>query len=316
MDHRVLDCVEGACRPLRAAGVDTVILGCTHYPLIRPVLQRELGRGSRSSAPARRSPRRCTRPARASSGSPTTARGAATTASSPPATRRSSGGSGTRFLQLPIGAVEHVDLERRADGAGGGVSETGPATTGARAGRPARGDASARLHAQRHRLGADRGGRHARDLHRERRGVRAALDGGPGPRLDHRRVRDAPRVDGRAEARDVSRGRPDGRTVEIQRLIGRSLRGVIDFEAPRRAHGLDRLRRARGRRRHALRRDHRRLRGARAGAPPARGGGRARRGPAERVGGGRVVRRRRRRARCSTSTTPRTRAPRWTRTWS
>jgi ribonuclease PH len=31
--------------------------------------------------------------------------------------------------------------------------------------------------------------------------------------------------------RDVSRGRPDGRTVEIQRLIGRSLRGVIDFEA-------------------------------------------------------------------------------------
>jgi ribonuclease PH len=31
--------------------------------------------------------------------------------------------------------------------------------------------------------------------------------------------------------RDVSKGRPDGRTVEIQRLIGRSLRGVIDFAA-------------------------------------------------------------------------------------
>jgi ribonuclease PH len=31
--------------------------------------------------------------------------------------------------------------------------------------------------------------------------------------------------------RDVSRGRPDGRTVEIQRLIGRALRGVIDFGA-------------------------------------------------------------------------------------
>jgi ribonuclease PH len=31
--------------------------------------------------------------------------------------------------------------------------------------------------------------------------------------------------------RDVARGRPDGRTVEIQRLIGRSLRGVIDFKA-------------------------------------------------------------------------------------
>jgi ribonuclease PH len=31
--------------------------------------------------------------------------------------------------------------------------------------------------------------------------------------------------------RDATRGRLDGRTVEIQRLIGRSLRGVVDFEA-------------------------------------------------------------------------------------
>src|SRR5207249_573354 len=31
--------------------------------------------------------------------------------------------------------------------------------------------------------------------------------------------------------RDVSRGRPDGRTVEIQRLIGRAVRGVVDFAA-------------------------------------------------------------------------------------
>ena len=30
--------------PLKAAGVDTVILGCTHYPLIRPILQRVFGR--------------------------------------------------------------------------------------------------------------------------------------------------------------------------------------------------------------------------------------------------------------------------------
>ena len=44
VDHRTLACVEGACRPLKRAGVDTVILGCTHYPLVRPVLQRELGR--------------------------------------------------------------------------------------------------------------------------------------------------------------------------------------------------------------------------------------------------------------------------------
>jgi ribonuclease PH len=40
-----------------------------------------------------------------------------------------------------------------------------------------------------------------------------------------------PASTGERKARDVSRGRADGRTVEIQRLIGRSLRGVVDFEA-------------------------------------------------------------------------------------
>ena len=39
-----------------------------------------------------------------------------------------------------------------------------------------------------------------------------------------------PASTGERKRRDVSKGRPDGRTVEIQRLIGRSLRGVIDFE--------------------------------------------------------------------------------------
>ena len=40
-----------------------------------------------------------------------------------------------------------------------------------------------------------------------------------------------PASTGERKARDAARGRPDGRTVEIQRLIGRSLRGVVDFEA-------------------------------------------------------------------------------------
>ncbi len=40
-----------------------------------------------------------------------------------------------------------------------------------------------------------------------------------------------PASTGRRKARDAARGRLDGRTVEIQRLIGRSLRGVVDFEA-------------------------------------------------------------------------------------
>ena len=40
-----------------------------------------------------------------------------------------------------------------------------------------------------------------------------------------------PASTGERKARDVTKGRPDGRTVEIQRLIGRSLRGVVDFGA-------------------------------------------------------------------------------------
>jgi ribonuclease PH len=40
-----------------------------------------------------------------------------------------------------------------------------------------------------------------------------------------------PASTGDRKQRDVTKGRPDGRTVEIQRLIGRALRGVVDFEA-------------------------------------------------------------------------------------
>jgi ribonuclease PH len=40
-----------------------------------------------------------------------------------------------------------------------------------------------------------------------------------------------PASTGERKQRDVSKGRPDGRTVEIQRLIGRSLRVVVDFAA-------------------------------------------------------------------------------------
>jgi ribonuclease PH len=40
-----------------------------------------------------------------------------------------------------------------------------------------------------------------------------------------------PASTGERRQRDVTKGRLDGRSVEIQRLIGRSLRGVIDFTA-------------------------------------------------------------------------------------
>ena len=81
------------------------------------------------------------------------------------------------------------------------------------------------------RLRADLDGGDAGDLHRLGAGERAALDVRAGPRLADRRVRDAPGLDRRAQAARLPRAAPDGRTVEIQRLIGRSLRGVIDFEA-------------------------------------------------------------------------------------
>ncbi len=40
-----------------------------------------------------------------------------------------------------------------------------------------------------------------------------------------------PASTGERKQRDATRGRQDGRTVEIQRLIGRSLRGIVDFAA-------------------------------------------------------------------------------------
>lgn len=43
-DESVIETVRSYCRPLKEADVDTLILGCTHYPLVAPMLQRMLGR--------------------------------------------------------------------------------------------------------------------------------------------------------------------------------------------------------------------------------------------------------------------------------
>ena len=42
--HQLHEAAKRYAEPLKTAGVDTVILGCTHYPLIRPMLQRIFGR--------------------------------------------------------------------------------------------------------------------------------------------------------------------------------------------------------------------------------------------------------------------------------
>jgi glutamate racemase len=109
VDHRVLACVEGACRPLKRAGVDTVILGCTHYPLVRPVLQRELGRGvtivSSGEAIAQEVESRL-REAELENDEGRRGHYGFLASGDPEEFRR----VGTRFLQLPIGKVEHVDV--------------------------------------------------------------------------------------------------------------------------------------------------------------------------------------------------------------
>ncbi len=57
-----------------------------------------------------------------------------------------------------------------------------------------------------------------------------------------------PRATKTRTTRESTQGRVGGRTHEIQRLIGRSLRAVLDLEFDRRADLLDRLRRNTGRR--------------------------------------------------------------------
>jgi glutamate racemase len=117
VDHRVVGCVEGLCRPLRTAGVDTVILGCTHYPLVRPVLQRALGRGvalvSSGQAIADEVEGRLREAGLANDGD---RRGdyRFLATGEPEEFRR----LGIRFLQLPIGEVERVEVAAPARGRG------------------------------------------------------------------------------------------------------------------------------------------------------------------------------------------------------
>jgi glutamate racemase len=109
VDERVVDCVERACEPLKAAGVDTVILGCTHYPLVRPLLQRTLGRGVEivSSGQAIAAEVESVLRQRGLENDPGhRGRYGFLCSGDPEEFRR----LGTRFLQLPIGAVQRVDV--------------------------------------------------------------------------------------------------------------------------------------------------------------------------------------------------------------
>jgi glutamate racemase len=111
--HRVVACVDGLCRPLKEAGVDTVILGCTHYPLVRPVLQRSLGRRVSiitSGEAIADEVHAKLREAGVAQDEERRGRYEFLATGDPDEFRR----LGTRFLQLPIGNVEAVNRVRRA----------------------------------------------------------------------------------------------------------------------------------------------------------------------------------------------------------
>jgi len=109
-DEQLVETVREYCAPLRDAQVDTVILGCTHYPLIAPMLQRTLGRTVvlvTSGAGVARSVER----ALASRGllNPQSTEGTYSfRCTGDVALFRS---LGTRFLQMPLGQVVEVELQ-------------------------------------------------------------------------------------------------------------------------------------------------------------------------------------------------------------
>ena len=112
--ERDVELARSYCAPLRAAGVDTVILGCTHYPFVRALLQRLLGPQvtlvTSGTAIVRRvehalALRDLTSPRIEEEGrySFLCTGDAAAFAT-----------IGSRFLQLPMGTVDHVELPQEA----------------------------------------------------------------------------------------------------------------------------------------------------------------------------------------------------------
>jgi glutamate racemase len=119
-DADTVQIVRDACAPLREADVDTVILGCTHYPLIEKMLQRMLGPTvtlvSSGAALARQvehalSTRRLRNPRAQNGDYRFLCTGDAETFRA----------LGTRFLQMPLGRVESVSV-----GAPGGAAHAAP----------------------------------------------------------------------------------------------------------------------------------------------------------------------------------------------
>ena len=108
-DESTMEMARAYCAPLKRAEVDTLILGCTHYPLVAPMLQRILGRDIRL----------------VSGGHAVAAAVQRTLERDGLARERDGEGDyrflctgdtdsfrelGTRFLQMPLGEVERIEI--------------------------------------------------------------------------------------------------------------------------------------------------------------------------------------------------------------
>jgi glutamate racemase len=105
----VVAAVREYAAPLRDDGCDTVILGCTHYPLLRPVFQRAFGRDVTLVFSADETAREVAETlARKGFENDSGREGAYRflTTGDPELFRA----LGERFLQLPLGTVEHVGV--------------------------------------------------------------------------------------------------------------------------------------------------------------------------------------------------------------
>jgi len=229
------DVVRGSCSPLVAAGVDTVILGCTHYPLVRSMLQRarrdDRDLRCRARAPGRARPR-LARPRLAPHGRghllvpvhrrrhrvPRARHALPADAADRGRARRARRGAGPadahhhRPRGARMAATVTRSYDRAADAARPVTIEPGFVRTASGSALISMGEtrvictASAQAGVPRWRMGSGLGW--------------VTAEYGM-----------LPASTGERKQRDATRGKVDGRTVEIQRLIGRSIRAVVDFQA-------------------------------------------------------------------------------------
>lgn len=108
-DEDTMTMARSYCRPLKEAEVDTLILGCTHYPLVAPMLQRILGRDVRLVSGGHAVAAAVQRTLE-STGLAREPRGEGAYEFLCTGDVESFRASGTRFLQMPLSQVERVTV--------------------------------------------------------------------------------------------------------------------------------------------------------------------------------------------------------------